>query len=257
MKIFFTFLITLLVLQVGFQGCSESGNYRVNRNITVSSRLTPVKAAVFQDISGSMDNSKTSEISPEDLKPIIEMLRQRGGELAFGFISDKSNNPLLRLKIAPPPVSPVSRETAGNHFEKLKIKEKNQRLREEYLPDSLKWAKEINIEIENFLNRLDGLLRNKYPSNRTDIYEAINRAELFLNEPAEEWGGKLKKYAIIISDGEDNTGAEKNGIKTDTEWLLCNGLGSFGNLDNLQPRLFESYQNAISYIISKEGNNAD
>jgi hypothetical protein len=55
----------------------------------------PALYAVFDDKSGSVNSARISPIQEQDLMTLIDILRQTGGELAFGLIGESSDRPLL------------------------------------------------------------------------------------------------------------------------------------------------------------------
>ena len=68
-----------------------------------------VRAVVLQDQTGSVNWTRTPTLCYEDLIPLVNLVRERSGELAFGLIRDSSNRGLLRLAITTP--EPVELQT--------------------------------------------------------------------------------------------------------------------------------------------------
>ena len=61
-----------------------------------------VRAVVLQDQTGSVNWTRTPTLCYEDLKPLVNLVRERSGEVAFGLIRDSSNRGLIRLAVTTP-----------------------------------------------------------------------------------------------------------------------------------------------------------
>jgi hypothetical protein len=86
----------------------------------------------------------------------------------------------------------------------------------------------------------------------TDISSALDRAELFLNEPGAVWPTETHRLIILNSDGIATTNRQPVEIKSGARLLLINGSGSLGTLEPLHPLRFESKQAALAYIAATE-----
>jgi hypothetical protein len=146
--------------------------------------------AVFDDKSGSVKSARIAPIQEQDLMALIKTLHQTGGELSFGLIGETSARPLLRLHIPVPPLHPVMRE-AENPFERAEQDSAFQDEVKDYEPKRQRWEAEVNGRIEAFMQAARPRLQEPSRDKVTDISSALDRAELFLNEPGADWQDSL------------------------------------------------------------------
>ena len=182
---------------------------------------------------------------------LINVLRQTGGELSFGLIGESSNRPLLRLRIPTPPVPPAKRE-AQNPFERAEQDSAFQEEMKGYEAKRQSWEREIGVRISQFMEAARPRLQEPARDRATDIYSALDRAELFLNEPEAVWPAETHRYIILNSDGINTVKRKPAEIKSGARLLLINGNGSLGTLASFQPLRFESKQSAWDYIAATE-----
>lgn len=213
----------------------------------------PVKVAILQDKTGSASETRTEQVGPDDLKPLIELLRRTGGELGVGLIRDHSNRPLLRLPIPQPPLRPAAPAEGGNPFEYQKELAAYQQQLARYEEQRRQWGQEVEPEIQRFLGDLRLLLEGGADAQRTDIWGAVLRADLFLDEPDNSWGQPTHRYAIFVTDGLDNVHRPPVSMRSNAGVIVVNGSASLGSLESLNPSRFESVKSAFQHIVSSEG----
>jgi hypothetical protein len=251
----------LLCATLFLSGCgaprsiSLQGDHEQTESVeTVKTQIVtmPGLYAVFDDKSRSVKSARIAPVEEQDLAALINILRQTGGELAFGLIGESSARPLLRLHIPVPPVRPVMRE-ASNPFERAEQDSALQDKMSEYETKHQRWETEVNGRIEIFLQAARPRLQEPARDRVTDISSALDRAEIFLNEPGEVWPTeKTHRYIIMNSDGIATANRKPVEIKSGARLLLINGSGSTGTLASLQPVRFESKQAALDFIAATE-----
>jgi hypothetical protein len=213
--------------------------------------LAPGLYSVFDDKSRSVKTARMSPIQEQDLKSLIDILRLTGGELTFGLIGESSDRPLQRLRIPVPPARPVKPEVQ-NAFERAEQDAAFQEQIETYEANYQHWEEAVNQRINAFLEAARPRLQEPARDKTTDVYSALARAELFLNEPSEVWPGQTHRYIILNSDGIDTARGKSVKIKSGARLLLVNGRNSTGVLDSLDPLRFESKQAALDFIAATE-----
>jgi hypothetical protein len=213
--------------------------------------LAPGLYSVFDDKSRSVKSARIAPLQEQDLRALINVLRQTGGELSFGLIGESSNRPLLRLRIPVPPAPPVKRE-AHNAFERAEQDSAFQEELESYEAKCKQLEMEVNQRIAAFMEAARPRLQEPAKDKATDIASALARAELFLNEPGEVWPAETHRLIILNSDGIATTNRNPVEIKSGARLLLINGSGSLGTLEPLHPLRFESKQAALDYIAAIE-----
>jgi hypothetical protein len=208
--------------------------------------------AIFDDKSRSVKSARIAPLEEQDLLTLINILRQTGGELAFGLIGETSDRPLLRLHITVPPARPFMRDVE-NPFERAEEESKFQDDVRDYETKRQNWEAEVNQRTETFLQAARTRLAEPARDHITDISSALERAETFLNEPDEVWpAGQTHRYIILNSDGIATANRKPVLIKSGARLLLVNGSGSTGTLASLQPVRFESKQAALDFIAATE-----
>ncbi len=199
---------------------------------------TPVKIAVLADQTGSIRWTRTPALQLPDLEPLIELLPERGGELALGLIRDRSNRGLLRLRLDRKPPPPDS----ANRLRVMAQKPAYERVLSE-------WQSRSARELEQFRTAAAELLQPSGLASCTDIWGALTRADLFLAEQEPQWVA-VERYLVLISDGEHNCGGRPAPFRSDAKLLLVNGSASVGALAKLRPLCFESPSAAFRLIIT-------
>jgi hypothetical protein len=241
-------------------GCgSSSGTTMTDRKVQTesieSSRsqsfLTPGLYCLFDDKSRSVKSARLAPLREHDLMTLINVLRETGGELSFGLIGESSDRPLLRLRIPAPPTRPARRE-AQNPFERAEQDAAFQEEMRNYETRRQSWEAEVNQRIGGFMEAARPRLQEPARDKVTDISSALDRAELFLNEPDAVWPAEAHRYIILNSDGVDTARRRTVEIKSGARLLLINGTGSLGALAALHPLRFESKEAAFDFIAATE-----
>lgn len=155
--------------------------------------LTPNLYAVFDDKSRSVKSARMPPLQEQDLTALVNILRQTTGELAFGIIGESSDRPLLRLRIPVPPAPPVRTEVQ-NPFERAEQDSLFQEQMRKYEEERQRWEADVNQRIAVFMDAVRPRLQQPARESATDIYSALERAELFLNEP----GGGLARSNTLF-----------------------------------------------------------
>jgi hypothetical protein len=211
----------------------------------------PVKVAVLQDKSKSINWTGTPTLKDEDLDPLIDLLSYCGGELGFGLISDDSNRGLVRLTIDFPPDQPMEPSKEGNPYKVAKKHEEYQRQMDEFNRRLAAWQEVSEQRIVKFKAQVNAILKREKLAKKTDVWDSLRRADLFLSEDDSAWGQRPLVYAVLITDGQDNVKKERIAtMKSSAKLLLVNSFDSIGALKDLNPLKFESTESALRFIIA-------
>lgn len=273
-----TKIITLLLLLSLFIGCGTTQNlespaasadrqvvHSATRSATTSTLpdherpqeapghkiMSPVRIAVFQDKSRSVNETRTIQLTEEDFLFLIGILRITSGELAFGIVDDKSSRPLLRLRIEAAPPRPVE-EVVSNVFERAESDAAYQQELTKYEAKLKEWRDETDANAKAFIAKLKPLLEEKAGAGRTNVYEAIARINLFAGESEASWPVPTHRYAVVNSDCIDTVHSKPVKISDQVKLVLINGAGSTGVLESAHPLRFESVQAALDFIRANE-----
>lgn len=212
----------------------------------------PVRFLLFQDVSLSTQQTRTPQLTLGQLKMLLGIVQQRGGEIALGSIGADSNHNLLRLRIDPPPSAPV-REKQPNPLLEQQQKKQFAHVQATYEHEWLAWQEKTTAAITAFLDDVHPLLMQPPRARRTDLYGAFRRANLFFQEDARSWGRAVDAYAIFITDGLDDAKREPVSLELQGAVLIViNGSATLGVFESLHPQLFESIGAACYALAATE-----
>ncbi|MEM2001029.1 MAG: hypothetical protein QXT77_00085 [Candidatus Methanomethylicaceae archaeon] len=208
-----------------------------------------MRIAILVDVSKSIERTFTPRVGAEDLEPAINIVRDRGGELAVGLIRDFSNLPLRRLRI-----DPFLEAEPAEPWERNPLKRAQRRAAYEkdlaaYKERRRRWESETGAKIDAFRHQLVSLLSQPADAPRTDICTALFRADLFLNEPT--WDLPVRKVIVIVSDGQENVNVNRVCpplSDKETTMVVVTGWPDLGALAPFRPVRFESVSSALNYI---------
>jgi hypothetical protein len=245
-------MASVLLLLAGC-GMAESSTPRPTTEMIEAkvARPQPVKICLFLDKSGSANHTRVEQIRREDLASLIELLRQSGGALAFGLIRDNSNLPLLRLSIDPLPIAPSLSGKKGNVFTDALDRAEHQKEMERFNAKHRQLEGETDRRVHAFMEKVEPILSQRADARRTDIWGAVRRADLFLDEDDTAWGQPTKRFVVFISDGQDNVRTPAVAeMKSGPQMIVVNASGSVGSLVGFNPKRFESVGSAFNHIVA-------
>jgi len=197
----------------------------------------PVRIALLLDQTDSTNWTRTPQLRPDDLDPLIEVIKRCGGELGLGLIRDQSNRPLVRLRLERPPEAPM----AVNPLRALKA-------RPAYEQSRAQWLAESAEQIRRFQGAARVLLERPSHARCTDVWGAVLRADLFLAEEDPVWGPELSRWAVFVTDGQHNCGTAPVAMPSGARLAVVNGSASLGALSRLNPLRFESPEAAFRFV---------
>lgn len=218
----------------------------------VKRRLNALRIVIIQDKSLSTGQTRTPQLQLADLDRLVELLGQTGGELAVGIIHDRSNLGFVRLRIDGPPEQLVFPPKADNPLERRKQETPFRKQLEEFNSRKQVWLDEMQSRIDEFQKTLEPVLSMASNAQHSPVWDAVNRAELFLSESDASSKTKPHRYAMYITDGLDDVGARPVPVHSEDNILMVNGAGQSGALAVLQPQRFESIEAAIRFIVENE-----
>lgn len=212
----------------------------------------PVRIGVLLDKTLSASWTRVPAVTAEDFEPLLRLVLERGGEVAVGLIRDRSNRGLRRLPIRPRPVAPVEPNPHQNPFLLAEARVKYQAERRDYEAELAAWQADVERSVTAFRKDLGELIALAADARRTDLWDAIRRAALFLGEPQAAGAPAPHKWLVLVTDGEDNVGRTKVALGSGARLLIANGSASLGSLAELQPLAFESFHAAVAFLVAEE-----
>jgi hypothetical protein len=219
---------------------------------TTATVSAPFRGASLVDQTVSMRDARVGRISPASFTPVYERLAATGGEFALGLIRDRSDRPLVRLYVPPPPAPPLSSSRPKNIFDAAAARKREDADRARYEVQLRAWRAEAAARINIFTSAIAPLLDADSDARRTDIGSAILRANLFLAEPTSFSRG-TENVILLITDGVETVRpSEAPRLTTHARVLLVNGTGSVGYLGPLHPVRFEGLDAALRFAMEGE-----
>src|SRR5438128_108605 len=64
-----------------------------------------VAICILADQTRSTEGTGIPQLQPAQLAPLVDLIKERGGEIALGIVREASNLPLTRLYLPPPPAA--------------------------------------------------------------------------------------------------------------------------------------------------------
>ena len=243
-------------LLIRFAGCVEKhAVYMPQDDVLALSQLyasgsSPVlKIVVLQDKSGSTSENLTPQLTLAEIEYFVGLIAINGGEFAIAFIDERSDEPMHRLFLDPPPALPEEPEKATNPFSDRKSRSEFREKQAQYELDRREWEARSRDAIDRFKREVEDRLEAPSNAQKTDVLGALLRAEYFLNEP-EAASQESFKVLIVISDAQDNVAAHAipSTLDSGAQLILINGTDSLGALEVLKPLRFESISSAMRYL---------
>lgn len=240
---------------------------------TQPSATTPNRLVVVQDMTGSLEQHRVKRLQSQQLKPLLALLADKGGEIAVLNVCQDSNNPMQRLRIAQHPKfdpqklqNPIPPQPVDPNVNPFQRREHEQAYQEafqtyrETLETDLAvvanhqqtvkdWRAKSQTESDRFLAEIKSLWEQPHNCPSTDIYGAISRAELFFNEDTSIWTREPQNWIVFITDGIHNTPNQAVSLSSNTKVLLVNGGDSIGIFQDIPHLPFEAPSAAIKHIV--------
>ncbi len=246
--------IMSLILMLFIISCSTSKPNEL-RVPAVEQKAKPrlLKVILIDDASGSTPGHGIKRATKENLIPIIEELKKRGGEFAFCMIDENAYDmPLVRITLQPTPEGPIKpvrdkSEAAYLYNRRMAEYEKANKEYNERNEDYLKRTKE---KVDAFWKDAE-IIFNKSNTNYSDVWGAINAADRFLSEPTKS---NPLRFMIINSDCLHNTETVLKPIKSNAQIFIINTSGVNTNIKEINqlPNVsnYSSLDMAIAEILN-------
>jgi hypothetical protein len=209
----------------------------------------PLLIIVFKDETPSRYSNGVPELRSADFETLLGLLERNGGDLAIGWIRDRSNKPLKHCHFDEPPVPTAQApERNGNVFVRAKeTKKYAQALHDDAIRVS-EWHQRNQESLVDCRTTLGVALKWHHDAPRTDIAGALRRAQLAFGEPQDSWLLPPQRYLLMVTDGLGNVGGSALDKLVETKLLLVNSAGTLGTLEVFQPIRFENVASALRFL---------
>lgn len=238
----------------------------------------PFKVVVMVDFSASTSDHRIRLPKPESLEPLIDALVKNGGVLAISPICDESNLPLARTTFPEPPrfdesllhntaspapldeqsINPMKLPEAKRQEQAAWTDYQQRQAEDKALIESHSAAVEAHqgksqAQGKAFLEEITPLLNRSVNCTRTDLYGALQRADLLLSENNSIWSQTPNAYLLISSDGIHDSPTPAVPLQSNPEIFLINGSGNIGIFSALNHQAFEALEPAIESVLNYVG----
>jgi len=222
----------LAVIALFLAGCTA--RTEVDVPVETPAKPRPLRVVLLYDVSGSTQFHNINELKEDDIRELLDVVSQQGGELAFGTIPMPQNVGLVTASFPSPPSPPANAVNLFRRMQEAGL----------YRTALSQWREEQAQIANKFLADIRPLIRRR-DAKGTPLFRGLRMANLFLGEPGHEGVG----YVILVSDGYDTTGDPPiKAMPQGVELLLVNGDGSLGTISHLRPIQFATIRNALMYI---------
>jgi hypothetical protein len=234
------------------------------------------KVGMAIDLSASMNAAQTNRLQTADVKKLIDAAQSAPIELGMTLICDKSLKAMIRGKFAPPPpilaklLEPIElpkdlTEDGNDHYRDERAAEFQSDLKKYDLKVTtrLQEIAAYNASLQQyddrhsqlskkFLDEVAAISKAENSCRTTNIHNATDRINIFLEEPDPTSTLTLNKYVYIQTDGLDEF--DKSTVKfTDpkVKVIVVHGGKSLGVLEKTPHQQFDSPQAAIDSTIGQ------
>jgi hypothetical protein len=221
--------------------------------IPVSSLDEPcphVRLVVIADQTGSAPENRIAPINETHIRSLLQGMAQCGGEMGIIAVTDDSRRPLVRVRVErfdlAPPQSPI---WDSNPYLRRGQRTRFSQDSTKYEGDRQAWRARTDSTVNAFISRVRPILSRGFDAPRTDLCNALQRADIFLREEGTE---AFQAHMLINSDGGENvrprTARHCRVLPGTTEIAVVSGSGEIGVIEEYRHHLFESLESAIRWL---------
>ncbi len=247
-----TTVLALILISCAYTGAATSPTAATAQIETPQFECTaPTRVVLLVDKTGSAERHRTPLVKPEDLDPLYEILLACGGEIAAGQITDRSNRPLLRVRLDEPELPPPPTSQDRNPFEYGPLR-RAELARRQLVEEHNRQREQDGAErIRLFDQELSPLLSAAPSHPCSDVNGGLNRAALFHEEPDLTWNRAPRKYTLMVSDAEHNCGAPQRHPLAGVRLMMINGEAGYGSLRPDEAVRLERFDAALRLILTE------
>lgn len=219
-------LVIMNVIWILFLPSCATGNSKESPVQSVEQKTKPkqVKVILIDDASGSTPDHGIKRTTKENLLPIIEELKKRGGEFAFCMIDENAYDmPLVRISLQPLPEDPLKPERSKSEAAYIYNRRMAEyvKIKNEYDARNAEYLKKTTAKIDAFWEEAKKIFE-KNNTHFSDVWGAINIGDRFLAEPIKS---DPQRFMIINSDCLHNTKTVLEPMKSNAQVFIINTSG--------------------------------
>lgn len=241
-------LATLLLIS---SGCSSPSAATGPPPEAPAPPLPPLRLVIALDQSGSMKEAWSEGVTVDAIRPLVDYVKTRGGEilvLAIRFNSAKTPDATFRVApFAGPPAKP--RENT-DVYEASEAARRYRRALADYEARNRKRRVAVEAQADVFLTAVGVLLSAPPDRIGTDLGRAHARAARFLADPDPPQQVPAERIYLVHSDGKDTVRAAPIRPFPLSVRTLLVSPGEAGSLAPLEPLVFSSFSAATHYLMN-------
>ena len=241
-----------------------------------SASSAPNRIVVVKDNTLSREQHHLPPMTLDAVQPLLDLLKQYGGEFALITLCDRSDRPAERVYIATPPtlspsalhqtnkptppdtkgISPFQLEDIQQEYQDKQTRyqqqqAENKQIVAQHQAALAQWEQDSEQTLETFSAQIKPLLEAPATCRESNVWEAILRSDSFLIESHEIWAHSPKNFLLLLTDGLHNTDTPPVQMEANAEVVLVSGSGESGVFGSFHHQSFEAVDAAVRYIVDR------
>jgi hypothetical protein len=213
----------------------------------------PVKVAVLADKTASSTENHIEAVAMSHVEALVRLVNKCGGAIALGLITDRSDRPLQRYSIEPPPTRPMAPPDNIPPFEFSERRAHYEDALNRYQQAEASRLEEKAPTRDQFFRAVRSLLERPATAQRTDMAGAVARADVFLSEREVNVQTNGRRVLVIVSDTLDNVHRSLPVLEAGATIVVATAGTVSRLIADLDPVRFESVQAAVDFTVASAG----
>ena len=209
----------------------------------------PLRLAIAVDQSCSMQETWSPGVTVETIRPLVDSVKARGGDVLFLVIrSNSAKSPDATFSVAAAAVPPAKPTESADVFDAADAARRYRRTLAAYEATNRERITTVEAQADAFLSAVGVLLAAKPDRVGTDLGRAHARALRFLADPDPPQQPTTERIYVVYSDGKDTVGAVPIRAFPMPVRTLLVSPGEAGAFAPLEPVTFSSLSAATRYL---------
>lgn len=248
-----TFMVALVTL---FAGCAQGrGRTPSPPPKPIPNTWHPQRLASVIDLTESMQSVKTEPMTAESLRPAVEAVAERGGEVRAFFVrGNATQQPIIEVTFDAAPPKPVPSAKSGDVFTDADNSVRFNVQLQAWKKADTERREQVRVRIDGFLKSIAVEVSRTALADRTDLAGTIDLVASYLQEPPRVGAATPDLVLLAISDGRENARLAVAPKLTEAVTVIVASptgkSGIFLGLSPKPPLVFLSRSAAISHAVT-------
>lgn len=260
-------LISIVGLAWGLTGCNSHAPIPSVSNPQPPAILSsPVRIYVAIDRTASVSDSKIPSLKLDNLRPLLELVKNVGGEVRVAEVCTSSDLRLNSFYMPEPPLAPqppaaMPKSGTVNPLQLPKLQKQYDLQAQAYQQQLSSYDRAVALRQQEaqrnsteFTTKISKILEQPPNCKASDVVGTIERGDLYLSE-AGNWRQPPRNIALLITDGLETArnNPKKVQFASNPQVLLVSSGGRAGILQPLlgSNKPYESIEGAVRFITGK------